>query len=811
MAKILIVDDEKSIRVTLAEFVKNEGHAVWTAENADEAMRLFSDVAPDVVVTDIILPGRDGIALLRTIHSQSPETQVVVITGEPTVDSAAEAVRQGAFDYLAKPITRDAIQRAVASAVRTKQLADDRQRLEEENARYRAYLEQEVEQRDRALRESEERHRAVVENADEAIVVAQEGILRFANPATSKLTRYPLATLLGGSFFSLIFPDDRAMVAAQYEQRMKGGDAHPVYQFRVVRSDGTIRWAEIRAMRFAWDGRPATLGFLRDVTEEHEARRRDESRQRRVEQHSVALVRLAMQPALASGDLDTTLRTIAETTAGVLEVERVEVWLTDEGQETSRCAELFERTPRRHSRGRKSSLTIHPEYSAALRSERSIVASDAQHDPRTAEFNESHFIPLGVGALIDVAVRLGGDVVGMFSVEHVGPPRPWHDEEIDFVNSVAGLVTVAVESARRRRTELALEQSEKEYRSLFEDSPASVIVEDFSGVKRRLDDLRERGVADLGVYLDEHPEIVDECIRAIRIVDVNEAAVRLHRAASKADLINRIGDEFPAAAKGGFRDRLLAIWRGERVFDTMTVDSTLDGRHLHTAIRWSIPPGHEDTLDRVLLSKTDISSVVQGEQRLRRTLDGVIEAIGRATESRDPYTAGHQKLVTDLAVAIAEELRLEAGVVAGIRAAGLLHDVGKLAIPAEILSKPSALSPMEMELMKGHPQAGYEILRTVEFPWPISDIVLEHHERLDGAGYPRGLKGDAICIEARVLAVADVVEAMASHRPYRPALGIDAAINEILRGRGTAYDVNAVDACVRLLREGRFTFQARTR
>jgi PAS domain S-box-containing protein/putative nucleotidyltransferase with HDIG domain len=811
MAKVLIVDDERSIRTTLSEFVKEDGHDVWTAENATDGLRLFSEVAPDVVVTDIVLPRVDGITLLRKIHEQSPQTQVVVITGEPTVDTAAEAVRQGAFDYLAKPITGGEIRATVASAVRVKHLADDRLRLEEENLRYRSHLEEEVTRTTGELRASEARYRAVVEHATEAIFIAQDGAIPFANAAATTISGYSAEELRTRPFAELLHPDDKIAVLEAYAGQLEGHQLPDFDEFRIVCADGTVKWLRLRSVLIDWEGRRASLNVARDVTERKAAEDGERLRRERTHIADATLLRLAMLPSLGSGDLEATLRTIAETVANTIEVERVEVWLVERESEEPRCAELFERTPRRHSSGRTPSLTIHPTYSAALRAERSIVASDARGDPRTAEFNESHFIPLGIGALIDMAVRVGDRVVGTFSVEHVGPPRAWSDEAVSFVNGAAGLVAVAIESARRRSAEEALEQSEAEYRALFEDSPASVFVEDFSGTKRRLDELRLQGVVDLGAYLEAHPGFVDDCIRAIRVVDANEAAVRMHHAADKADFLRRVTDSFPPSGKAGFSDRLLAIWRGDRVFDRVDQDRTLDKQTFYTAIRWSVPPGHEETLDRVLLSKTDVTSVVEGEKKVRRTLDGVIEAIGRATESRDPYTAGHQRLVTDLAVAIAGELGLETRVIDGIRAAGLLHDVGKLAIPAEILSKPSALSRMEMELMKGHPEAGYEILKTVDFPWPVPEIVLEHHERLDGTGYPRGLNGAAICIEARILAVADVVEAMASHRPYRPALGIEPAIEEIVRGRGTAYDTDAVDACVRLLRESRFAFRVAAR
>jgi putative nucleotidyltransferase with HDIG domain len=189
---------------------------------------------------------------------------------------------------------------------------------------------------------------------------------------------------------------------------------------------------------------------------------------------------------------------------------------------------------------------------------------------------------------------------------------------------------------------------------------------------------------------------------------------------------------------------------------------------------------------------------------LSRALSQTVEALATAAEVRDPYTAGHQRRVTRLAVAIASALGLDDARVEGLRVAGLMHDIGKMAIPAELLSKPSRLSPVEYELIRSHPKTACDILKTVEFPWPICDIVLQHHERIDGSGYPNGLKGGDILLEARILAVADVVEAMSSHRPYRPALGLEAAMTEIRDGAGTRYDAQVVATCTDLIERGEF-------
>lgn len=202
--------------------------------------------------------------------------------------------------------------------------------------------------------------------------------------------------------------------------------------------------------------------------------------------------------------------------------------------------------------------------------------------------------------------------------------------------------------------------------------------------------------------------------------------------------------------------------------------------------------------------------VRESEQRLRTSLEATVEAIAATVETRDPYTAGHERRVAQLATAIARELNLPPEQVEGIHFGSLIHDLGKLYVPAEILSKPGRLSPVEFELVKQHPQAGFDIIKSIQFPWPVARMVLEHHERLDGSGYPNHLSGDAILFEARILAVADVVESISSHRPYRPARGIDVALEEIEHNRGRLYDAAVVDACVRLFREKGFSLDGQS-
>lgn len=192
---------------------------------------------------------------------------------------------------------------------------------------------------------------------------------------------------------------------------------------------------------------------------------------------------------------------------------------------------------------------------------------------------------------------------------------------------------------------------------------------------------------------------------------------------------------------------------------------------------------------------------------LQSTLNGIVSALAMVVEMRDPYTAGHQLRVSRLACAIAQEIGLSEEQIRGIQVMGCLHDIGKIIVPAEILSKPSKLTDYEFNMIKAHPEAGYNILKGIIFPWPVATAVLQHHERINGSGYPSGCSGDEIIIEAKIIAVSDVIESMASHRPYRPALGIEAALEEIQKNEGIIYDFEVAEICMGLFREKGFTFE----
>jgi PAS domain S-box-containing protein len=233
-----------------------------------------------------------------------------------------------------------------------------------------------------------------------------------------------------------------------------------------------------------------------------------------------------------------------------------------------------------------------------------------------------------------------------------------------------------------------------------------------------------------------------------------------------------------------------------------------DGSPLWVRVSASPIRDGEDNYDGFLAMVSDISGLKEAEHRLKSAVAGTVAAMGALVETRDPYTSGHERRVAELCTAIAGRMGLGAEAIEYLALTARMHDIGKIAVPAEILTKPSRLTAVEYALIELHPQVAADILSTIDFGYPGADVVLEHHERLDGSGYPRALTGDEISLEGRILAVADVVEAMSSHRPYRPALGLQPALDEIRGGAGRLYDADVVAACVGVFEEESFEFQA---
>jgi PAS domain S-box-containing protein/putative nucleotidyltransferase with HDIG domain len=512
-----------------------------------------------------------------------------------------------------------------------------------------------------SLSESELRYRQVVENASEAIFVAQGGRIVFLNPTTSAMTGHSSEELMARPFVDFIHPDDRAMVLKRHTRRMKGEKVPSACAFRVVREDGALRWVELNAVLIDWEGEPATLNLVSDITE----RRGAEMERERLLERQIVLNRLT----LALGNLmnlQAILRTLHEEVRTLVDADGFFV-----------------------SRYHKDTGLITALFAVDEGGERDVSAFPPV--PLAPEGKGMQSQVLRTGMPLNVPDWIEGER-RMQTVYHIAPdgtftPPPPEDEREGCTKS-ALLVPMMLQGEP-----MGVLQMQSNRPNAYSNEDAELLA----------------GLANVAAISIQNALLVEETRRAAA--------------------------------------------------------------------------------------------------QVRRGLEGTIKAVALTTEMRDPYTAGHQERVARLACAIAGKIGLGEERVKGLRVAGLLHDLGKVSVPAEILSKPARLTPTEFNLIKAHPQTGYEILKGIDFSWPVAEIVLEHHERLDGSGYPRGLKGEAISLEAKILAVADVVEAMSSHRPYRAALGTDKALEAITKDKGTLYDPGVVDACVELFAEGKVALE----
>jgi PAS domain S-box-containing protein len=393
-------------------------------------------------------------------------------------------------------------------------------------------------------------------------------------------------------------------------------------------------------------------------------------------------------------------------------------------------------------------------------------------------------------------------------------PRTQFVEKIEKAGAVIGL-----ESAWKRRdgTTVFVRESARairdpEGRTLYYDGT----VEDITG--------RREAEEELAYEQSLLRALLDNATDQVYFKDVNSRFIRISKAQAErfglgdpAQAVGKTDFDFFAEdhARPAFLDEQEILKTGRPLVDQEEKETWPNGQVAWVSTTKVLLRDKQGQIIGTFGISRDITKRVRAEEGLHETLrllrqaiTSTIQVLGLTVEARDPYTAGHQQRTTILAEAIAGEMGLPPEKIEGLHMAGLVHDVGKISIPAEILSKPTKLTPGEYALVKTHARRGYEILKDVEFPWPLAEIVLEHHERMDGSGYPRGLTGDEILMEARILSVSDTVEAMVSDRPYRPAQGVQAALAEVEKNKGIFYDVDVAETCLKLFREKRFSFPA---
>jgi PAS domain S-box-containing protein/putative nucleotidyltransferase with HDIG domain len=592
------------------------------------------------------------------------------------------------------------------------------------------------------LRETEELYRNLADSSPVGLYLLVLGKFHFLNAQFERSTGYRADELIGRDALFMVHPEDRERVRRDAIEMLRGKRTTP-YEFRTITKDGRSRWILGTVASIPFWGQRAVLGNHMDITEQKEARQKlDEMK----------TLEASILDALPVAVIGLRERQIISANRAV---EAIFGWKPDE---------LVGRGTRILYRSDEEFEEIGRHFYPVLEKQRIF----------SEEFPCRH--------------RDGHDILCFVSTSRIGANL----EE-------KRIVATYEDITERKRAEEALKGSEERQRAILEGSPTPTFVidgghrvigwnkalEELTGV--RSDDVIDTDSHSKILYGEKRPTVAD------LLVD------------GAADLTAEIRRWY-----GGHYRRSELLDEAYEATGPFSFPGK-EPRWLHftsAAIRDA-----KGEMIGAIETMTDISPLKRAEdelrenvERLKKVMSGVIRAIDVIVETRDPYTAGHQHQVARLATAIATEMGLPADTVEAIYVAASIHDLGKIYVPAEILSKPGHISDIERGIIRTHPQVGYDILKSIDFPWPIAEIVLQHHERIDGTGYPRGLKDGDIRIEALILGLADVVESMGSHRPYRPTLGTEKALDEIRKNRGTLYDPAVVDVCLALFQDKGFHF-----
>ena len=936
MGRILVVDDEVEVMETLCEMLELHGYRTAGFNNGPDALRELKARECDLLITDLIMPGMDGITLLNACLEIDPHLVGIVMTGQGSVKTAVAAMKTGAFDYILKPFKLNTILAVLFRAISVRRLKSENIELRGAVAMYEltravsvttdlaviadkvadAAMEQcradEVsillpagnngelyiaavrgEGRDclkgervgtgegiagwvaarqetlslegeitdtrfkplypradikaalsipmmaggkfvgvmnvnttrrrsftpghmkaltimagiaasslenallfKQLSEAEKNYRNIFENAVEGIFqAATDGRFLTANPSLANMLGYSSPTDLLSSV-----KDIRRQVYAdgsRYDEsrrRLEEGEELRGFESQVYRKDGSVIWVSMSARRIKeLSGRTVCYECaVEDITERKHA------------EESQRLAILILELLNRSDEKLNPIHEILLLLKIYSGVGAVGIRLRDgEGfpyYETIGLPENFEEECRVCGQNGSGEAARGP--SDAMRLE--CMCDDVLNgrtDPSYPFFtgggsfwtNSTSGLALpalgkgpdsvaggircteeGYESLALIPLRFQRETIGLLQFSDKVPNR-FSAEMIEFFEGIGASIGIAL---ARKKAEETLRESEERYRIAIEHSNDGIAIvqgDEHIYVNRKFVEM---------FGYDRPDELVGKPISMIVDPRDREGLAEINRGRREG---------LPVPGKYEFRG---VRKNGECIYVEVSAANTLYHGEIVSLAYFR----------DVTYRKKAEEELRSSYEQVRKTMGSAIQAMSVTVEMRDPYTSGHQKRVSLLARGIAEEMGMTDHEVEGIRVAGIIHDIGKISVPAEILSKPARLSDIEFDLIKCHSQSGFDILRELEFPWPLAEIVLQHHERLDGSGYPKHLKNGTILPQARIIAVADVVEAIASHRPYRPALGVDVALREIEEKKDILYDPAVVDTCLRLFKEKGFTF-----
>ena len=755
MTRILIADDNPQNLYLLETVLKSHGHEVVSARNGIEAIELAVKNPPDLIVTDILMPGMDGFELCRRWRAHELLNQIPFVFYTATYTDLKDeqfALSLGADRFLIKPqqpeVLIQVVEEVLAKPRKTRQ-ASRKKSPENETKVLQKYnevlfrklekkvkqLEEVIEKQQKAeteLRESEQKYRTLITQSPDGIfVVNLQGNFLAVNRIMYESLKYSEAELLSMSIWDIV-PEQ---YVDQHKKRMvdivTGKAPNEAAEYMVRGKDGELYCVEILSAPY-YEGEKLVgfQGIARDITGRKQA-----------------------EKALMESEAQ--YRLLAEHTTDT-------VWLMDMNLKTtyqSPSAEKLRGYTPREILDLPLEKHLAPE---SLKLAFEVLAEEIPKVKTDPDYNPIHTLDL------ELYCKDGTTV--------------WAESKFSVIRDPGGKAVSILAEARditdRRRAEKALQESEEKYRNLFDNASEAIFVAEAGNIVF----LNPRTSSMIGYSGDE--------------------------------LLNRSFIEFIHPD-----ERELVIDRHVKRLQGVALPSRYEFRIIHKTgttiwvelntviISWEGKPATLNFLTDVTDRKLAAEKLAKSHESLQKTLNDAINTMVRIVELRDPYTAGHQQRVADLASAIAVKMKLEDTRISQLKMAAVIHDIGKMYVPSDILSKPGRLSDVEFGLIRTHAQGGYDIVKSMDFPCNVAKTVLQHHERLDGSGYPNHLKGEDTLLEAKILAVADVIEAMASHRPYRSSLGIDKALEEISRNKGKLYDPDVVDTCLELFNRDKFEFK----
>ena len=631
-------------------------------------------------------------------------------------------------------------------------------------------------QAEQALIESEEKYRTIFKNTGTATVILEENtVISTTNTQFEKLSGYSKNEIENKmKWTDFVIPEDLEKMKKYHIARRKAGEKVPTeYEFRFTDKKDNLRDIFLKVGIIS--GTKKSVASLMDITERRQAEEKIKHLNlvlRAIRSVNQLIVKEKNRERLLKGACNNLIETRGYYGAWIALLDKsgkLETYAeAGIGKVFLPIVEIL----------KKGKLTVCGQK--ALKQQEVVTIKDPASTCPECPLVKQHS---GRRAMT-IRLEYSGKVYGFMSVStpaHIADDQ----EEQSLLKEVAGDIAFGIHNIELDKERIQAEENMKkakdELQMIMDSVPAIIFYKDLEG----------------------------------RIIRANKALADSLKVSLK-DIIGKTKEDFlPKEEAENIRkyDREVIISGKPR---TNIIESYDTPEGTRWAITDKIP--YKDKNGKIIgvvnLSK-DITIRIKTEQKLqqsyqklKKTMDAALETMSKIIEAKDPYTAGHQQRVSELSIAIAKELHLSQDKIEGIRVASIIHDIGKIGLPSEILSKPSRLNDIEFSLIKRHSQMGYDILKTIDFSYPVAGIVLQHHERLNGSGYPNHLKGDEISLEARILGVADVVEAISSHRPYRAALGIEKALEEISQNKGILYDPEVVDACLKLFKEKGFKFES---